>query len=45
MTAPGCVHVRSVRMMQITDAEWRDFVMTGTRISRLAVTRSDGRPH
>jgi PPOX class probable F420-dependent enzyme len=32
-------------MTQMTDAEWRDFVMTGTRTGKLAVTRSDGRPH
>jgi PPOX class probable F420-dependent enzyme len=29
----------------MTEAEWRDFVMTGTRTGKLAVTRSDGRPH
>ncbi|GII54105.1 PPOX class F420-dependent enzyme [Planotetraspora thailandica] len=29
----------------MTDAEWRDFVMTGTRTGKLAVTRADGRPH
>lgn len=32
-------------MTQMTDAEWRDFVMAGTRTGKLAVTRSDGRPH
>lgn len=32
-------------MTQMTDAEWRDFVMTGTRTGKLAVMRSDGRPH
>jgi PPOX class probable F420-dependent enzyme len=32
-------------MTQMTDAEWRDFVMTGTRTGKLAVTRADGRPH
>jgi PPOX class probable F420-dependent enzyme len=32
-------------MAQMTDAEWRDFVMTGTVTGKLAVTRSDGRPH
>jgi nitroimidazol reductase NimA-like FMN-containing flavoprotein (pyridoxamine 5'-phosphate oxidase superfamily) len=32
-------------MTQMTEAEWRDFVMTGTRTGKLAVTRSDGRPH
>jgi PPOX class probable F420-dependent enzyme len=29
----------------MTEAQWRDFVMTGTRTGKLAVTRSDGRPH
>jgi PPOX class probable F420-dependent enzyme len=32
-------------MTHMTGAEWRDFVMTGTRTGKLAVTRSDGRPH
>src|SRR5579864_1375856 len=32
-------------MTEMTDAEWRDFVMTGTRTGKLAVTRPDGRPH
>jgi PPOX class probable F420-dependent enzyme len=32
-------------MTQMTEAEWRDFVMTGTRTGKLGVTRSDGRPH
>ncbi|MFC0556169.1 PPOX class F420-dependent oxidoreductase [Planotetraspora thailandica] len=32
-------------METMTDAEWRDFVMTGTRTGKLAVTRADGRPH
>jgi PPOX class probable F420-dependent enzyme len=32
-------------MTQMTETEWRDFVMTGTRTGKLAVTRSDGRPH
>ena len=32
-------------MTQMTDAEWRDFVMTGTRTGKLAVTRPDRRPH
>jgi len=29
----------------MTEAQWRDFVMTGTRTGKLAVTRLDGRPH
>ncbi|WP_308442193.1 PPOX class F420-dependent oxidoreductase [Planotetraspora silvatica] len=29
----------------MTDAEWREFVMTGTRTGKLAVARADGRPH
>jgi PPOX class probable F420-dependent enzyme len=32
-------------MAQMTDTEWREFVMTGTRTGKLAVTRRDGRPH
>ncbi|GII26582.1 PPOX class F420-dependent oxidoreductase [Planotetraspora mira] len=32
-------------MEAMTDAEWREFVMTGTRTGKLAVTRADGRPH
>jgi PPOX class probable F420-dependent enzyme len=32
-------------METMTDAEWRDFVMTGTRTGKVAVTRADGRPH
>ncbi|HEY3954496.1 MAG TPA: PPOX class F420-dependent oxidoreductase [Streptosporangiaceae bacterium] len=32
-------------MAQMTEAEWRLFVMTGTRTGKLAVTRRDGRPH
>jgi PPOX class probable F420-dependent enzyme len=32
-------------MTQMTDAQWREFVMTGTRTGKLAVTRRDGRPH
>jgi PPOX class probable F420-dependent enzyme len=33
------------RMPQMTDSEWRDFVMTGTLTGKLALTRPDGRPH
>ncbi len=29
----------------MTEAQWRDFVMTGSRAGKLAVSRPDGRPH
>ncbi len=29
----------------MTEAQWRDFVLTGTRTGKLAVCRPDGRPH
>jgi PPOX class probable F420-dependent enzyme len=32
-------------MANMTDAQWREFVMAGTRTGKLAVTRLDGRPH
>jgi PPOX class probable F420-dependent enzyme len=32
-------------MATMSEAEWRDFVMTGTRTGKLAVARPDGRPH
>lgn len=32
-------------MQRMTDAEWRSYVMTGTRTAKLATTRRDGRPH
>lgn len=32
-------------MTVMSDAEWREFVMTGTRTGKVAVTRTDGRPH
>jgi PPOX class probable F420-dependent enzyme len=32
-------------MPKMTDAEWRDFVLTGTRTGKLATVRADGRPH
>jgi PPOX class probable F420-dependent enzyme len=32
-------------MTQMSDAEWREFVMAGTRTGKLAVTRKDGSPH
>lgn len=32
-------------MTKMTQAQWREFVMTGTRTGKLAVTRADGSPH
>jgi PPOX class probable F420-dependent enzyme len=32
-------------MAQMTDPQWREFAMAGTRTGKLAVTRRDGRPH
>ncbi len=32
-------------MERMTEAEWRDFAMSGTRTGKLAITRADGRPH
>jgi PPOX class probable F420-dependent enzyme len=32
-------------MAQMAEAEWREFVMAGTRTGKLAVVRADGRPH
>jgi hypothetical protein len=32
-------------MTAMTREQWRDFVMTGTRTGKLAVTRLDGSPH
>lgn len=32
-------------MPTMTTAQWREFVMTGTRTGKLAVTRADGQPH
>ena len=29
----------------MTTGQWREFVMTGTRTGKLAVTRADGQPH
>ncbi|MEU3192274.1 PPOX class F420-dependent oxidoreductase [Streptomyces sp. NPDC006992] len=29
----------------MTEAQWRAFVLTGTRTGKLATTRRDGRPH
>lgn len=32
-------------MSRMSDEEYRDFLMTGTRTGKLATTRKDGRPH
>jgi PPOX class probable F420-dependent enzyme len=32
-------------MQHMNAAQWREFVMTGTRTGMLAVARADGRPH
>jgi PPOX class probable F420-dependent enzyme len=32
-------------MPAMSEAEWRDFITTGTRTGKLATTRRDGRPH
>jgi PPOX class probable F420-dependent enzyme len=32
-------------MDQMTEAEWREFVSTGTRTGKIGVTRADGSPH
>lgn len=32
-------------MQKMTDSEWREFVSTGTRTGKAAVTREDGSPH
>jgi PPOX class probable F420-dependent enzyme len=32
-------------MATMTHEQWREFVMTGTRTAKLAVTRADGSPH
>ncbi|MBE9498666.1 pyridoxamine 5'-phosphate oxidase [Streptomyces qinglanensis] len=32
-------------MQRMTEAQWQDFVLTGTRTGKLATTRKDGRPH
>jgi PPOX class probable F420-dependent enzyme len=32
-------------MPRMTEAEWKEFVETGTRTGKLATTRKDGRPH
>ncbi len=32
-------------MATMTDKEWRSFVMAGTRLAHLALSRADGRPH
>ncbi|WP_369205998.1 PPOX class F420-dependent oxidoreductase [Streptomyces sp. PU-14G] len=32
-------------MQQMTEAQWRDFILAGTRTGKLATVRKDGRPH
>jgi PPOX class probable F420-dependent enzyme len=32
-------------MHQMSEAEWREFALTGTRTGKVAVARPDGRPH
>ena len=32
-------------MAEMTQEQWHEFVQTGTRTGKLAVTRADGRPH
>jgi len=32
-------------MQQMTEAEWREFIMTGVHTAKLATVRADGRPH
>jgi PPOX class probable F420-dependent enzyme len=32
-------------MQHMNAAQWREFIMTGTRTGKLAVARADGRPH
>lgn len=32
-------------MEHMSDAEWRGFVLSGTRTAKVATTRKDGRPH
>ena len=32
-------------MPQMSDQQWREFVMSGTRTGKLATTRRDGSPH
>jgi hypothetical protein len=32
-------------MPKMTETQWHEFVMTGTRTGKLAVIRADGRPH
>ena len=32
-------------MQPMTEAQWRDFVMQGSRTGKLATVRKDGRPH
>jgi PPOX class probable F420-dependent enzyme len=32
-------------MQQMDEAQWREFVLAGTKTGKLGVTRADGRPH
>ncbi len=32
-------------MPRMTEPEWKEFLMAGTRTGKLATTRTDGRPH
>lgn len=32
-------------MERMSEAQWREFAMSGTKTGKLAVTREDGRPH
>ncbi|MEV7969685.1 PPOX class F420-dependent oxidoreductase [Sphaerisporangium sp. NPDC088356] len=32
-------------MERMSDREWREFVLEGTRTAKIGVTRADGRPH
>ncbi|WTY92612.1 PPOX class F420-dependent oxidoreductase [Sphaerisporangium sp. NBC_01403] len=32
-------------MQRMSDREWREFVLEGTRTAKIGVTRADGRPH
>jgi nitroimidazol reductase NimA-like FMN-containing flavoprotein (pyridoxamine 5'-phosphate oxidase superfamily) len=32
-------------MQLMSEAQWREFALAGTRTGKLTVTRADGRPH
>jgi len=36
---------RGFHLPRMTDTEWREFLIAGTRTGKLATTRLDGRPH